>query len=288
MPAMRRCPAWTVAERLPPPQPCREERAVATVHCGNLLLGSLEPEAFAFVRPHLEQVPLKQRHVIAAADDPMDFVWFPECGLTSIADVLADGRRIEVALIGRDGMINSQLLLGGNRASFEASVQAGEARLLRLDARILRELCARHESAHRLFLRFTYTLSVQTARTLASTVRDCTEKRLSRWLLMCHDRVDGDDIGVGHRHIGDALGVRRSTVTDTVHIVEGRGAILGRRGRITIRDRRRLEEIAGASYGFPETNYRSLIGPFGKGSAGAPDPASIFPPPASPRFAPAS
>ena len=61
------------------------------------------------------------------------------------------------------------------------------------------------------------------------------------------------------------LGVRRSSVTLTLHTLEGTRAIRGTRGWITVLDRQRLEEIAGESYGEPENEYRRLVGPFGKG-----------------------
>lgn len=232
--------------------------------CGNLLLRSLDVGLFARLQPHLEPVILSEGQVIVAQDDPISFVCFPESGVTSIADVQPDGTRIEVALIGRDGMTNSQLLLGCERAPHEAMVRIGGGRSLRLPAPILRQVCADCPGAQLLFLRFIHALSVQTARTLASNVRDPVEKRLSRWLLMCHDRIDGDEIRLIHEHLAAMLGVRRATVTDRLHILEGHGAIRNRRGRITIYDRALLETFAGTSYGFAEQHYRQLIGPFGK------------------------
>lgn len=266
---------------------CQGDRqSVSTAHCGNLLLRSLDPEAFACIRPHLEHVPLDQGQVMITQEDPITHVWFPECGVTSIADLLPDGARAEVALIGWEGMTNSHLLLGCDHAAHEASIQIGGGRSLRLEAHILRQVCARYASAHRLFLRYIHALSVQTSRTLASNLRDPAIKRLSRWLLMCHDRVDGDEIQVGHQHISQMLGVRRATITDTLHVIEERRAIRGERGKITIRNRSLLEEVADSSYGLAEREYRRLIGPFGKGAAGASevphslsariDPARVF------------
>jgi hypothetical protein len=81
---------------------------------------------------------------------------------------------------------------------------------------------------------------------------------------MCHDRIDGDEIRLMHEHIGRMLGVRRATVTDTLHVLEGRLAIRNTRGSIVVRDRRVLEELAGHSYGFAEAHYRRLIGPFSR------------------------
>ena len=254
-----------MAERHPAEDAADLGAPVSRDDCGNLLLRSLDPPDFALIQPYLEPVPLHRGHVIVAPGEPITFVCFPEIGVTSVADILPDGTRTEIALIGREGMTNSQLLLGCEEAPHEALVQIGSGRSLRVDAEVLRAFCASRPAAHALLLRFIHALAVQTARTLASNLRDPAEKRLSRWLLMCHDRIDGDEIDLIHEHIGRMLGVRRATVTDTLHILEGRRAVKSNRGRILIRDRAVLEELAGHAYGFAEDHYRRLIGPFGKG-----------------------
>lgn len=231
---------------------------------GNLLLRSLDAGDLAYIKPHLEPVALNEGHVIVAQDEPITFVCFPECGVTSVSDVQADGSRVEIALIGRDGMTNSQLLLGCDLAPHEAVVQIGNGRSLRLSAAMLSTFCHERPNARAVFLRYIHALSVQTARTLASNLRDGAEKRLARWLLMCHDRIDGEEICLMHEQIGRMLGVRRATITDTLHLLEGHRAIGNTRGRILIRDRKLLEGLAGSSYGFAEAHYRRLIGPFGR------------------------
>lgn len=230
----------------------------------NLLLNCLSAEDISYVRPRLERVPLDEGHVIVGRGERITFVCFPECGVTSIADVLSDGTRVEVALIGREGMTNSQLLLGCEYADHEAVVQVGGGSSLRLAASDLLALCSRSPAAKTLFLRFVHALTVQSSRTLASNTIHSAPMRLSRWLLMCHDRLHGDEIRLCHKHIASMLGVRRATVTDSLHILEGEGALNSRRGRIIVRNRERLEALAGDAYGFPEEQYSRRIAPFGK------------------------
>jgi len=81
---------------------------------------------------------------------------------------------------------------------------------------------------------------------------------------MCHDRLDGDEIDLNHEHIGRMLGVRRATITDTVHVLQGTGAIRNTRGHFVVRDRPSLERLAGDSYGFAEKRYCAFVAPFGK------------------------
>jgi DNA-binding transcriptional regulator YhcF (GntR family) len=81
----------------------------------------------------------------------------------------------------------------------------------------------------------------------------------SRWLLMCHDRVDGDELPLTHEFLSLMLAVRRAGVTEAIHLLEGAGIITARRAIITIIDRERLEETADDSYGAPEAEYERLI-----------------------------
>lgn len=231
---------------------------------GNLLLNSLSQRDFSFIKPCLQRVPLNSGHIIVSPGEAITFVCFPECGVTSIADVLPDGRRVEVALVGREGMTNSQLLLGADEADHEATVQVGAGSTLRLEASELKELCSRSSDAEALFLRFVYALFVQSSRTLTSNAIHPLPQRLSRWLLMYHDRLTGDELRLCHDHIARLLGVRRATVTDTLHVLEGEGALRCKRGRLIVRDRERLEQLAGDAYGFAEARYTRTISPFGR------------------------
>jgi CRP-like cAMP-binding protein len=117
-------------------------------------------------------------------------------------------------------------------------------------------------------LRFVQAMNVQAASTAAANAHYALPERLARWLLMCHDRVDGDHLDLTHDFMSMMLAVRRSSVTVTLHTLEGTQAIRAVRGTVTVLDRNRLEEIAGESYGEAETECRRLIGPFGKGKHG--------------------
>jgi hypothetical protein len=76
---------------------------------------------------------------------------------------------------------------------------------------------------------------------------------------MSQDRMGNDDLPLTHNFLSLMLGVRRASVTDALHALEGEGAIKATRARIQIRDRRKLEEIAGHSYGLPEAEYERVM-----------------------------
>ncbi len=79
---------------------------------------------------------------------------------------------------------------------------------------------------------------------------------------MCHDRIDGDMLPITHEFLGFMLAVRRSGVTEAIHVLEGEGMVRARRGVIEIVDRTGLERIAGESYGTAEAEYERLVGPW--------------------------
>lgn len=116
----------------------------------------------------------------------------------------------------------------------------------------------------RLVDRYVLSFQIQLAYALVSCAQHLMEARLARWLLMCHDRLRGDEISLTHEFMAMMISAQRSGVTVTLHTLEGAGMIRSTRGLVTIRDRAKLAELAGDSYGIPEARYRDLIGPFGK------------------------
>ena len=84
-------------------------------------------------------------------------------------------------------------------------------------------------------------------------------QRLARWILMAHDRIDGDTLQITHGVLSDALGVRRPGVTLALHELEGEQAIRSRPRALTILDREKLESRCHGSYGPAERAYQALF-----------------------------
>jgi CRP-like cAMP-binding protein len=155
-------------------------------------------------------------------------------------------------------------LLGSTVSPLEVNIAVGPARAWRIPAADLLAAAQASPSLHHLLMRFVQAFMIQLGRTAASNLNDPVEKRLCRWLLMNHDRLPADEIELTHQQIGVMLGIRRASVTDALHILEGQGLIRSRRGCITVRNRARLRACAGDSYGAPEAAYNRLITSFGK------------------------
>ena len=233
----------------------------------NILIGALAEEDFEALAPHLQRVALDEGEELGSVGEPISRVCFPEAAVVSVSHVFSGGETVETGIIGICGMVGWPVLLGTRRSPHRSVVQVGGGSALRIDADILLEILSRRPEVTALCLRYVLAFSLQLSCAVASNLRDPTEKRLARWLLMCHDRLEGDEIALTHHFVGEMLGVRRASVTDALHVLEGERAIRSHRGLIVVRERARLEAMAGDSYGFPEARYRELIGPFGKGPA---------------------
>jgi len=211
-------------------------------------------------------VKLDRLQVLVIPNQPITDVYFLTKGIASVTANSENGRT-EVGLFGQDGMSATALILDADRSPHQTFNQVGPAEALRIDANTFRAAMEGSIPFRQTMLRYAQTLLIQTGQSAVANARYQIEARLARWLLMCHDRVDGDEVAVTHEFMGIMIGAQRSGVTIALHILEGIGMIRSVRGRLIIRDREKLEDLAGDSYGPAEAEYRRLIGPLGTSAA---------------------
>jgi len=224
----------------------------------NRLLRAMALEDFAWLQPHLEPVDLLSQQSLIKPNARTEHLYFMESGISSITAEGANGR-VEVGLIGREGLVGATpVLLGSDRVPHDHFVQVpGSA--LRIRADVMSAAVDESPALQKLLLRYVQTEMVQVRQTAFINATLNIEARLARWLLMCHDRVDGDELLLKHEFLSMMLGVQRSGVTLAMQQLEGAGRIRAKRGRITVLDRELLEEVADGGYGPPEAEYARLI-----------------------------
>jgi len=225
----------------------------------NRLLARLPEEEYRKIIVGMEKVHLKQGFVIVKADQPIDFVYFLCSGIGSVITVSEGRHQAEAGMFGREGFSPTSAGVGGTISVHEVLMQV-EGEGYRMPLRATLAAITENPTFANLLARFIQTFASQVSYTALSNVNYQIDARLARWLLMSHDRVDGDEIGLTHDFISLMLGVRRPSVTTALHVLEGMKLVRSERGRITIRDRKGMEEFAGDSYGKPEEEYRRLIG----------------------------
>ncbi len=225
---------------------------------GNEILARLGEAKLREMLSSLQRVYLPRGAVLEVPRQAVSRVYFPLDCVLSLIVVGRDGTRIETGLIGKEGLSGFGLVEGDGHTPYELvnqiegftlSMQAS-AFVPLLDATPVLEMLAR---------RFSRALSVQVSHTALANGRFNVQARLARWLLMIHDRIPKDTFDLTHDYLAIMLGVRRPSVTDALHILEGKKGIRSTRSSIRILDREILKSLAGEAYGGPEESYARVM-----------------------------
>jgi CRP-like cAMP-binding protein len=230
--------------------------SASSKHC---ILANLSAADTAMLKPDLEAVELPLRYVLEEANTPITHAYFIEDGLASIV-AGNQHTRLEVGLIGCEGVSGIPILLGNDRSPNDTFMQvAGNG--LRIPADRLRENISRSRSFERVLLRFVHAFMNQTSGTALANGTATIDERLARWLLMANERLGGDEVALTHEFLSLMLGVRRAGVTVALNYLEQRALIRLARGQIVIVDRRGLKSAANGTYHQPESqNNRQFRG----------------------------
>jgi len=216
----------------------------------NRLLARLSNDDAALLKSDLEPVELALRQVLEKPEKPIQHAYFIEYGLASIVATNRH-KRLEVGLIGCDGMTGLPIVLGKDRSPHETFIQvAGNGQRIAADK--LRAALAQSASLGRALLGFAHAFMNQTANTALSNGTASLEERLARWLLMASDRLSGNKVPLTHEFLSLMLGVRRAGVTVALNYLEKRGLISLARKQIVIIDRNGLKAAANGTYHEPE------------------------------------
>jgi CRP-like cAMP-binding protein len=216
-------------------------------HLRNIPLQALPSETRRRFLAHLTPVMMPVKKVLFEPAEEVTHVYFPVSGVISLVTPLEDGNIVEVATIGNEGIVGVPLRDGGSLAVRAISQVAGTS--LRMNADVFLEELARERVARDVVQSYTQALFSQIAQAAACNRLHSNEERLSRWLLMSHDRVGLDVFDITHEFLGQMLGSRRATVTLSMGVLQAAGLIRYHRGRVTILDREELEAVSCECYG---------------------------------------
>ncbi|HYC05108.1 MAG TPA: Crp/Fnr family transcriptional regulator [Azospirillaceae bacterium] len=214
----------------------------------NLLLRTLPPADRDALLARLEPVELAFRQILHEAGAPITHVYFIEAGIVSHLPQLEEGQAVEVGLTGPEGLVGLDVALGGGTAVTRALVQV-PGRALRMTAEALRAEMANGGPLAAAILLFVRSMYAQTAQVAACNARHGLIERMTRWLLMMHDRIRENRMPLTHDLISKMLGVRRSGVTLAIGALNKVGAVSQSRGTVTVLDRPGLEAAACGCYG---------------------------------------
>lgn len=213
----------------------------------NKLLAGLTRSDFALVLPHLTTIGLEQATELCEAGDEVDHIHFPLSGMISLLAVMTNGKAIETATIGREGVFGAMSGLGIYHSRVRAIVQLPTF-ASRIASTQLRKAATSSKLVADLCVRYNETLLQQARVSAACNALHSVEARFCRWLLQTRDRAESDSIQLTQEFLSEMLGVRRTSVTEVAIRIQASGAISYSRGVIKILDLDALKAISCECY----------------------------------------
>src|SRR5450631_3276591 len=226
----------------------------------NRLLAAIEAASLARIAPHLEPVALKLGDVVCEAGGLLKHAYFPQSNVLSLLTVLESGSAIETANIGREGAFGLFAAMY-SRVSFNRCLVQLEGSMVRCPIELLQSEFKRSEQVSDLFVSYSETLLSQVQQTVACNAMHSTEERMCRWLLMMHDRAEGEALPYTHEFLSHMLGANRKSVTLAAQSLQTAGLISYHRGTIQVLDRAGLEKASCECYAIVKQRFDAFLKP---------------------------
>lgn len=226
---------------------------------GNALLAALPRKDRLHLLAGCEEVSLVLSDVLFEAGDRMRTVHFPTSGFISLLTPVDGATRLEVGLVGDEGMLGTPLVLGVALSPLQALVQ-GAGTALRMDAAPFRRELGRSPALQQLLDRYLFVRMAQLGQAAGCTRFHLVEARLARWLLMTRDRAHSNRFHITHEFLAMMLGVRRAGVTKAASSLQKHRLIRYSRGDIEVLDGAGLEAASCACYRADREIYHRALG----------------------------
>jgi len=206
-----------------------------------------------------EPVELVLAQVLCEPGKPTSHVYFPTRGFISLIALVDGSPGVEVGMVGFEGMLGAQLVLGVTAAPLHALVQ-GAGAAWRIERVAFRRELARSAALQRNLKRYLYVLMAQQSISAACIRFHLIGERLARWLLMSQDRAQFDRFYITHEFLAYMLGMRRVGITAAASALQRSGLIEYHRGELKVLDRIGLEAAACSCYSASRKTFTDLLG----------------------------
>ena len=210
---------------------------------GNLILRNLPRKECALLVSSLEFVRLRLGQILHEVGDTMRSVYFLNQGIGSVLIVQPDGKSVEVAVVGREGLVGLPVIFGFKSSGLRVVTQA-DATAYRMDTQVLLKVLPQCPVLQLQLQRYSMILGMQTTQLAACNRLHNVIERLARWLLMTQDLVDSKTMPMTHEFLGQMLGTRRAGVSEAAGQLQQAGTISYTRGSVTVLNRAKLEHSA--------------------------------------------
>lgn len=182
----------------------------------NHLLQALPAAEFDALRPHLKTVELVKETILVKAGSTPAHIYLPHSGAVSMTVSLSEGQMLEVAMIGRDGLVGASAALGADVLPSAAVVLfPGTASVL--DIAELKAAADRNVTVRNLLARHELALFAQAQQSVACNASHSVEARLSRWLLRARDLSGDEALPLTQEFLARMIGVQRNAISIVAH-----------------------------------------------------------------------
>lgn len=213
----------------------------------NLLLRQLTTADRRRLASHFKEQSVAFKQTLFEPGKPIKQIYFPEVGVMSVVTDLDEGGAIETATVGNEGFVGVPAVLGVPHSPGRVFCQI-PGRAWRVETPVIDDERERGGPWFGLLLRYASFINAMTAQSAACNRMHSVDARMSRWLLMTHDRVDADDFPLTQDFLAQMLGVPRPTLNIAGATLQKAGFIKYTRGRITVLDRPGLEDASCECY----------------------------------------
>jgi CRP-like cAMP-binding protein len=239
-----------------------QEPAPTAAACANRLLALLPEAEYQNLRSQLEYVDTPTRFVVYERDKPITQVYFPLEGAHSVLAIMEDGAAVEVGTIGNEGFSTVDVLTG-TIVAMETTICQIPGSALRLPLTVFQKAIEGDTVLASVTTRFLQVYLAQVSQSVACNRLHSLEQRFARWVLMCQDRMQGDEFRLTQEFLADMLGVYRPSVSLVARSFQQAGLLRYNRGVINILDRKGLEEVCCECYRVVRRRYEKSFGPSG-------------------------
>ena len=213
----------------------------------NYILTTIPESEFNHLRPHLEYFQGTYHQSLHPANQEIEYIYFLNRGMASLVVITRDGRSVEVGIVGKEGVVGANVAVDLKRSPFGAVVQI-PADGVRLSSNTLSSSLESLPQFALMLNRYGALQGMQVAQLAACNRLHEIEQRLARWMLMCQDRTESDMLPMTHEFFAQMLGAGRPSVTLAAGALQKAGIIRYTRGKVTILNRRALEDAACECY----------------------------------------
>jgi CRP-like cAMP-binding protein len=232
--------------------PSRSDRNVQKRRDGsgdlkNKILLALPPNEYALLSPKLNLIHLQLHDVLQEPGQQIKFAYFPNTAMSSVLNLMADGKCVEVGLVGTEGMVGMPLMANLNSSPNLTVIQA-PGTLFRIKAQEFKAILPDCPQLNHELVHYAQVVALEIMQIAACNRLHEFHERLARWLLMSENRISSQVLPLTEEFLAQMLGTRRASVSVAFSILRKARLIRHSRSQIIILDRKGLEEASCECY----------------------------------------